>query len=319
MSIYEHRLIADESIEYVEDVLRSPVDELLSFPKYIMIETLNWCNARCIMCGIDFTKKKYSKISEDLFNKIADEIALHKDHVEKVMLYLDCDPVLDKTLPEKITFMKKIGVKVVNISTNASPLNEKKGEAIIKAGLDEMYISMESMNKEIYESIRVGLKFEKVYRNICNFIKLRDKLNPKLKVRIQFIQQKENQNEADEFVEHWKTLTQATDDVIVTKGHNWGSGINMMEFGDENNINNIPCIGLWGTFCIHVDGEIGLCSVDPQIKVPVGNISDKSIVDVWQGEGFEKVRKIHSAGKREEIKMCDGCTLWREKKKTSVN
>ena len=95
-------ITGDKALSYVERRMEFSVDELDKFPKYFLIETVNTCNARCIMCGIDFDKKEKAIIKKDLFEKITPEISQHRNHVEKVMLYLDGEPLMDKKLPEKI-------------------------------------------------------------------------------------------------------------------------------------------------------------------------------------------------------------------------
>src|SRR5208337_3471558 len=169
--------------KYIEDTLGYPLDTLTIFPKFFLIETINACNSRCIMCGIDFSKKKKAVMSDALFEKITNEIAHYKDHVEKVMLYLDGEPLLDKTMPLKVHAMKSAGIRKVNIATNASLLDSRRAADLIDAGLDEVYFTLDSLDKKTFEAIRCGLKFEDVYGNIINFIKLRNRLNPDIIIR----------------------------------------------------------------------------------------------------------------------------------------
>ena len=49
-------------------------ENLLEFPKYIEIETVNACNARCPMCTINDWERNYPVMRDDVFNKISDEI-----------------------------------------------------------------------------------------------------------------------------------------------------------------------------------------------------------------------------------------------------
>ncbi|MEI7635780.1 MAG: radical SAM/SPASM domain-containing protein [Syntrophus sp. (in: bacteria)] len=314
MSVFQQPLKGKSALQYIEKKQGYSLEALTAFPKYIMIETINSCNSNCIMCGIDFSKKKKEEMTDSLYSKITREIIDHKDNVEKVMLYLDCEPLLDKKLSQRIHEMKKGGIKRVNIASNASLLTEKVGTEIINAGLDEIYITMDSLKKEVYEQIRCGLNFETVHNNILCFVQLRNKLNPRLVIRIQMVLQGKNIDEVDAFNDHWIPQLSSNDQIIAQKAHNWGSTIKTVSFGDENTINNIPCVGLWGTFCIHVDGEVSLCSMDTKGVVSLGNINSERIADVWSGAEMEKIREKHLSGKRNEIGICDGCALWREDK-----
>lgn len=306
------------TIQYIEKTLGYPLQDLLVFPKFFLIETINWCNARCIMCGIDFDKMKKAIMSDDLFDKITNEIAEHSHHVEKVLLYLYGEPLLDKKLPLRIEQMKKAGVKKINISTNAAPLNKHNATQIIEAGLDEIHIGFDSLKKDVFEAIRPRLKFETVYENIVNFIQLRNQLNPNLEIRIQVILQELNYQEADALTQHWIPLLNRNDQVAVQKVHNWGATVEAMEFDDKDKANSIPCISLWGTLCIHVDGEAGLCCVDTNNDFRLGNVVSQTIEQVWVGEPLKRAREKHISGRRHEIPICNGCTVWREEKSYSV-
>ncbi|MBF0382240.1 MAG: radical SAM protein [Magnetococcales bacterium] len=306
-----------KSLEYVCNRLAFPAQELLSFPKYFLIENINQCNARCVMCGIDFDNKKRASLSKELFAKIVDEISQHRDHVEKVMVYLDGEPLLDKSLASRVKLLKDNGVKLVNIATNASLLNEKNSVKLIEAGLDEVYITLDSLQKEVYEKIRVGLKFETVLNNILDFIKIRNELNQELTIRIQMVQQKLNWDEGDEFKKFWQSrLNLDSDQIVVQKAHNWGSLVDVAGYNDKDEVNKIPCIALWGTFVVHVDGVVPLCCMDTNSLHSVGNLNNQSIKEIWQGKILATYRQKHLQIQRHEIDICDGCTLWREEKHT---
>jgi radical SAM protein with 4Fe4S-binding SPASM domain len=234
------------------------------------------------------------------------------------MLYLDCEPTLDNKLVDKIEYAKSVKIDKINIASNASLLNKKKAAKYICSGLNDIYLTIDSLDKNTFEKIRKGLKFEVVYNNIVNFIKLRDEINPKLKIRIQMIQQELNFNEKDSFIEHWKSIIGPKDEVVVIRAHNYGNNAKVLHFGDEKEINNIPCINPWSTIVIHIDGEVGLCSMDTNLTVKLGNVSDNSIKDVWNNHAYENIRNLHLNGRRCDEPVCDGCTLWREEKHVNL-
>jgi radical SAM protein with 4Fe4S-binding SPASM domain len=303
--------------EHIERRLMNPMQALNKFPKYFLIETTNTCNARCIMCGIDFDKKAKQIIQDDLYERIADEIGQYSDHVEKVMPYLDGEPMIDKKLPERVAKMKAVGVKNVNIASNASLLTDKMGRRLVEAGLDEIYITLDSMKKDVYEAIRVRLDFDIVFENILRFIKLRDTLNPNLRIRMQMVLQELNYTEGVAFESFWRDKLGPNDQVVLQKAHNWANAVDVMSFGDEQDVNALPCIALWGTFVIHVNGDAALCCMDTETKHFLGNIWEESIEQIWNGPKIAEIRAKHLENRRHEIEICNGCTLWREEKHQS--
>ena len=77
-------------------------NNLLKFPKYIEIETVNACNARCPMCTINDWERNYPVMRDNVFNKISDEIIENKKSVKRVSLYRDGEPLIDKKMPQRI-------------------------------------------------------------------------------------------------------------------------------------------------------------------------------------------------------------------------
>jgi hypothetical protein len=313
-------LVGKQAEKFIESYLEFPIPLLLKFPKYFTLEPINRCNAKCIMCGIDFDSKKKAVMSQAFLEKIAGEMALYKDHIEKVIIALDGEPLLDRQLHKKVRHLKDVGLRVVNVTTNASLLTKKRATELINAGLDEIYITIDSLKKPIYEAIRIDLNFDEVYNNTCSFIKLRDQLNPRLKIRVLMVQQELNFNEPKEFEKHWRSLLADNDQVAIQKAHNWANTADVVQFGDERDINDIPCISLWGTLGIHADGRVGICCMDTQCVYPLGDLNNDTIAQIWSSKAMMDARELHLNGQRAKIPLCDGCTVWRaDKRKLSGN
>lgn len=304
----------DSSIQFIEEQLNDSVGNLEKYPKYINIETVNTCNARCIMCGIDFDKRKNIKMDDALFDKIINEIELNSEYVERINLFFDNEPLMDKSLPEKIKRLKNSGIKNVMIASNGSIISETAARKLVESGLDEIYLSIDSLKPEVYEKIRVGLSFERVYKNIRGLIKVRNDYNSSLKIRLQMVLQEENKSESKEFIEHWKQHLRKDDVVVVFRAHNWGGVVDVEGFDGDENLNKIPCTILWSNIMIHSDGSVALCSVDTEqdSQYTLGNINESSIKEVWNGAVLNEYRKNHLLWRKDKYKLCDGCTTWRE-------
>ena len=105
------------------------IETLLEFPSYVEIETVNACNARCPMCTINDWERNYPTMKDDVFNKISDELIEYKRYLERVSLYRDGEPLLDKKLPSKINKFT-IGFSLTTIVNllffNSTDIFEKK-------------------------------------------------------------------------------------------------------------------------------------------------------------------------------------------------
>ncbi|MBF0128246.1 MAG: radical SAM protein [Magnetococcales bacterium] len=308
-------LVADAAERYVENRLGWPLTTLRRFPKFIMIETINQCNARCIMCAIDFDSRKKSVMQPELFQKIVAQLAEHAGQVEKVMLYLDNEPLLDRQLHTKIRQVKQAGIRCVNVASNGSLLTRNRVVELIEAGLDEIYLTLDSMDQATYESIRVGLAFERTRQGILTMIEERNRLNPALRIRLQMILLDGNHQEGERFAAHWQERLGPQDEIAIQKPHNWGRQVQVMTMGDEERVNDIPCIALWGTMVVHAQGTVGLCCVDTGLTHPLGDLNRESLSTVWNGSCINEMRQLHVTGQRARLPLCNRCTLWREEKR----
>jgi molybdenum cofactor biosynthesis enzyme MoaA len=128
------------------------------------------------------------------------------------------EPFVDKRLVEKVRYAKAKGIKEVGMISNGSLLTEPVARGMIEAGLDAINISVDASGKEVFESTRVGLKYDKVIANIERLVRLRAELGKRRpKLILSFVRQN---NDADEqaFIEHWKTIA---DKIHITDLHNW--------------------------------------------------------------------------------------------------
>jgi hypothetical protein len=284
-------------------------ESLLDFPTYFEIETVNACNARCPMCTIDDWQRHTPVMKDALFDKIAAEICEHADTVKRVALYRDGEPLLDKRLPKRIKRLKGGGIKNVGISTNVELLNEQTSIALLDSGLDEIILSIDSLKKDVFEAIRVRLNFETVMENALRFIRLRNQIRPETSIWVRMIKQESNAGEWRDFWNYWSPLLRSQDRCYSLGIHNWGG---QLDVKSEAAPNRNPCVVLWSLMVIFADGKVPMCNVDYNNKHPVGDVSDSSIKELWQGFTQNYRRGLHLRGERNAMDMCRDCTVWNE-------
>ena len=128
-----------------------------SFPNLVRIETTNACNAKCIICPHKDLQRKIRQIDDDLFIRAIDECA--ENRCPEVHLHNFGEPLLDRSLADRVRYAKSKGIAKVKIFTNGSLLTRQRGRALIDAGLDEIKISFDGATREEFERIRYPLKY----------------------------------------------------------------------------------------------------------------------------------------------------------------
>jgi sulfatase maturation enzyme AslB (radical SAM superfamily) len=287
------------------------LDEANYFPKYFEIETVNACNARCTMCTInDWDKRQDVILPMPLFSKFVDEVSKYSNWVETVCLNRDGEPTLDKHLSERVRMLKKAGIKKVTFASNAQKLVPALSKELIEAGLDDIMLSIDGVTKEVFEKIRIRLNFETVVGNVLELIKLRNEMNPKMTIRIRMVLVDSNKHELDEWMAFWKSKIGPNDKLYAKPAHSWGNQLHAEAESKIAYFADKPCVSVFSSLVMHSDGMIGICGVDYNVKQPMGDFKKQSVQEIWQGEGFIKVRELHATKRRNEIPMCRGCDIW---------
>ncbi|HTI36088.1 MAG TPA: radical SAM/SPASM domain-containing protein [Vicinamibacterales bacterium] len=268
-------------------------------PEIVQIESTNMCNAKCVFCPRDEMHRDEGIMSLELYRKIVDECA--ELGITHVRMHNYGEAFLDRTLVEKIGYAKAKGIAEVGLISNGSLITERVAQGMIDAGLDAINISVDASGREVFESTRIGLNYDKVIANIERIVRIRaeaGKRRPKL--ILSFVRQN---NSADEqaFIEHWRNIA---DKIHITDLHNWAGTLNV-----ESDV-NYPCYRPWLTFTVLWDGRVSLCCADFDGRTILGDLNTSSIRDVWNGEPYRAARREHLEHGGPAV--CQSCDLPRK-------
>ena len=273
------------------------------FPKKVRIESTNHCNAKCITCPHPSQTRKLGIMDMDFYEQVLEQCV--REGARELHLHNFGEPLIDKSLPERVRKAKEVGIKKVKIISNASLLDEKRARPLIEAGLDEVKVSFDGLSPEVYEKVRVGLKYEVSARNLERLVSLRDEMGSRTpRVEVLFVSIHENDKESPGFIERWKDVV---DEVFVTRAHNWGGSDVVASSDDPREASGWPCQRLWNTFTILWDGRVALCCLDYDGQEILGDLRTQSIQEVWKGSRLTQIRQLHLAGKFGEIPICENC------------
>ena len=115
------------------------------------------------MCTIDDWNKEEKMMQDSLFKKIANELSENKQYLKRVNLYRDGEPSIENCLKE-LNILRSLIFQMSQYLLMLVCLQSKKHEKFC-AGMNMVTLSIDSLNKEVYESIRRGLIFEKCIEN----------------------------------------------------------------------------------------------------------------------------------------------------------
>jgi radical SAM protein with 4Fe4S-binding SPASM domain len=294
---------------------------VLKLPIRARIEICRFCNLKCSSCPIGRGKIKNKKMmSFSNFKFIIDKI---KISVKELSLFNYGEPLLNPEIVKMIKYAKKNGIKIVNIHTNGLLLNKKLSKQLVESGLDYISFSIDGASEETYKKYRIGGDFNKLVKNIREFIEIKKNLKSRKPfIEAQFVVMKHNQHEINKFGQIFKKI--GVNKVVFKTFNAYMSGYK----DREKNLKYLPtdtnysryktleakelfdvyksnyCVWAWENVVINANGDIALCCHDFNADLKLGNILHNE--NWWDNNNR---RKIQARILDKKNALCKHCNI----------
>ena len=146
----------------------------LPLPRELYIESTTRCNEFCDQCPRTHLGREADR---DIAPYEVARIVEQLPDLERVVLHGLGEPLLNARLPEIITLLRARNVWTL-FNTNALLLNERRGRALIEAGLSELRVSLDGATPGMYARVR-GVNeraLPLIIRNLAAFERLKREL-----------------------------------------------------------------------------------------------------------------------------------------------
>jgi len=172
----------------------------LPLPHELYIESTTRCNEFCDQCPRTHLGREADRdITPDEVRQIIEQVP----ELERVVLHGLGEPLLNARLPEIITLLRARNIWVL-FNSNGLLLNERRGRALIEAGLSELRISLDGATPGTYARIR-GVHeraLPLIVRNLTAFERLKRELGVEYpSTSLWFTAMRENFHELPQVVE----------------------------------------------------------------------------------------------------------------------
>ncbi len=268
-------------------------------PLHLDLELTTRCNLKCPFCPRTIISQPIKDMDLDLAKRIIKEFA-SKGGCAIKFVYLG-EPTLYPHLVEVVKYAKKCGIVDTRIATNGNTLTKKISKGLIEAGLDLIIFSIDSINPHIYESIRRKGRLGRVIKNLVVFKYLRDKTRKHTTIQVQAIPFKQNKEEIKSGA-YYDLFEPLADIVWVSP---W-----CIDYSKDMTMGATPkfnCPAPFRRLLVRWNGDIWLCCGYISETKFIGNYSEMSLEEVWNGEYVKKIRKYLNDGKAHLIEPCKSC------------
>lgn len=274
---YKEKITAENKKGKITDriqIINQKVDKIVNqnlLFDHVEIETVNRCNGVCAFCPVNKNadSREYIEMSQDLFESIIQQLA-DIDYSGKLALFSNNEPFLDKDILAKHKHARdKLPNARMHLFTNGTLLN-----------IDLFIELMRYLDELIIDNYQQDLKLIKP----CREIKAYCEEHPELKNRVTIVLRKPNE-------------------VLTTRGGEAPNKKDMISYPDAK------CLNPFKQLIIRPDGKVSLCCNDPLGKNTLGDLMQSTILEVWHGDAFKKVRQCLGKG-RANWKQCIYCDVF---------
>jgi len=299
-------------------ILKKPI--CWGMPIRISIEPTNICNLFCKECptGMQILKREKGNIDIEIYKKIIDEIY---SYLTSITLYFQGEPYLNKSLFKMISYANEKNIYTTT-STNAHFLDNENIKKTFKSDLDEIIISIDGTNQEIYEYYRKGGNFNTVLQATKNIINEKKTINiKKPTVIIQFLVFKTNEHQIADIKQLAESIGVDKLELKSAQIYNFENNNNLIPTinkysrykKNKSNVYTIKsklknrCWRMWTNPVITISGDVIPCCFDKDAKYIMGNVYNNTFKEIWQSKKYQNFRK-KILKSRKNIEMCRNCT-----------
>lgn len=292
----------------------------LSTPYVVQFFPIYACNFTCKYCHHSIPKQERKFVTEwpvmqyELYEKCISELLQFPDKVKTLRFVGMGEPLLHKDIVTMVRRAKEAEVaNTVEVLTNGSLLTRQMSDGLIAAGLDRLVISLQGTSAEKYYNVcGVKLDFEEFVENIRYFYEHKVHTQMYLKiVDIALDGEEDKKRYFDIFGDICDTIgIENTVPIFPDVAYNadlYESQQMKTQFGLPMKHVKV-CPQAFYTMQINPDGKVVGCYAVYYPRI-LDDCNHRSLVDIWNGEGYLKFRRQMLDGRDKVCKFCEECTI----------
>lgn len=295
-------------------------------PFWLQIEVTSFCNLSCKLCP---SSNDREALGRDRRHLKFDEFKAIIDDLEDYLLYLTLwdwgEPFLNPELLEMIRYTASKNIKTVT-STNGHFLTDDSFiKELLNSGLTVLIIALDSLRQEHYDTYRVGGKVDRVIEGSRKVASLKKQIDSGTLINIRMLLSNATEGDVEEVRGFAREIGA---DVFSAKSLN-----PMLYFALEDDSDLVPgkakyrrhvydkgsdkrvrskkmpiCWSLWRLPVIHSNGIVVPCYRDCAEVLPVGNVFEEPLSQLWNGTRYIQARRRQFL-EGKTISICENCEV----------
>lgn len=257
----------------------------------VFFELRTRCNGQCSFCAasVQNDQRPDQTMPFDLFRKVVEDLA-DLDYSGRVAFHVHSDPLMVQNLDRYVGFAReKLPQAWLQILTNGKALNDKRGNALLGAGINELTVN------HYTDDLAAPLP--------TNIVQFREEIIPR------YYSSEEVAEgygpDGGPAVFRFNINRRRQTEVLTNRA---GTAPNKVALTGENVFGF--CVYPFTQLNITVDGEVSMCCHDFFFQEAVGNVRDRSVMEIWHGAPFRRVRDELLRNDRSRNRICRRCDFF---------
>lgn len=283
------------------------------------VETTNICNADCSFCAYRYMERPKTVMKWPVYEKaIASFIANGGGSINFTPTV--GDPLVDKLIVRKIRHARShSSITSVMLYTNGILLNRFSYDDLLTSGLTRLAISTYVGTREGYERYYGRDKYDRVIANIDAIGRRNRELGSPVLITLHLrVARDEGEWKDTEEYQRFEGVFGARNISFLESYDAWSgrielgdvpAGCEMAENLPIEEKKKSPCFELYRRVHVLADGNVGACiCVDLESEIKIGNINEKPLQEIWQGDKLKQYRSEWLKGNLPAV--CRTCTRY---------
>jgi radical SAM protein with 4Fe4S-binding SPASM domain len=239
-------------------------------------------------------------------------------YAHTMQFYFQGEPLLNKDLPQMIREANDAGLYTI-VSTNAQALTEDLAEALVRAGLSRIIVSMDGLTDASYGAYRIGGSVAQCKAALGYLRAAKERLHGQTLIELQCLRLRTNEHEWGEFKRQYRLF--GADRLVFKTAQLYGyaDGHPLMPSdprhsryvqGADGHFHRRPlrkgCFRVWSGVVVTTDGDVLPCCYDKAHAYAYGNIMDTPLAELFTSD---KAMTFRKAAMNEQPQICKEC--WR--------
>ncbi len=238
--------------------------------------------------------------------------SIEKTCISRVRIVGNGEPTLHPQFDYFIYKLARSGsIKYLSVLTNGNLRDNKIPQALFDAPVNLIELSVDAGGKEYYESSRPGGSFNRLIKNLSYLKELKYNYKSSTLIKIRLMLRPSQKSREKSLAAEWHHYADTIQPNYVYKVKHLNYNKDLYIPYQQKQEEYPKCTMPFKSLDINWDGNVPLCSlsflqVGPHDFI-LGNVNDRSIDALWNGDIIRKYRRGHRWRRFELIPICKGC------------